>query len=301
VSPGRPRGDSGATRRVARRRGVRRGEAEPYPRRRAISTRSRPEAVAAPWPKLRATCLLDALEQLDGRATLSVRIHGFVDEVAAATAERARAADVGVEVRLHEPGVLGSTLELDGVPIQLSAFTIDALRARPHRAPSRRSASAWRPYTARGRGTPSPPRAGSETIAHGRVISSGVRPAILGPVAGSILGIGGFALGTAFDDLVLDLARGPRVLFVPHRGRVPRRRGAHVLRLVRATCRGDARRLQPVAARRAPRARPRARRRLRLRRQIRRTRSRSGGPTGSTGSCERRGSAVPCCAAGAPG
>ena len=34
-------------------------------------------------------------------------------------------------------------------------------------------------------------------------------------VPGRILAIGGFSLGTAFDELVLDLARGPRVLFVP--------------------------------------------------------------------------------------
>jgi peptidase E len=34
-------------------------------------------------------------------------------------------------------------------------------------------------------------------------------------VPGRILAIGGFSLGTAFDDLVLDLADGPRVLFVP--------------------------------------------------------------------------------------
>jgi peptidase E len=34
-------------------------------------------------------------------------------------------------------------------------------------------------------------------------------------VPGRILAIGGFSLGTRFDDLVLDLARGPRVLFVP--------------------------------------------------------------------------------------
>ena len=32
---------------------------------------------------------------------------------------------------------------------------------------------------------------------------------------GRILAIGGFSLGTAFDDLVLELAGGPRVLFVP--------------------------------------------------------------------------------------
>ena len=32
---------------------------------------------------------------------------------------------------------------------------------------------------------------------------------------GRILAIGGFSLGTELDDLVLELARGPRVLFVP--------------------------------------------------------------------------------------
>jgi dipeptidase E len=34
-------------------------------------------------------------------------------------------------------------------------------------------------------------------------------------VAGRILAIGGFSLGTAFDDVVLDLAAGRRILFVP--------------------------------------------------------------------------------------
>jgi hypothetical protein len=34
-------------------------------------------------------------------------------------------------------------------------------------------------------------------------------------VAGRILAVGGWALGSRFDDLVLDLAKGPRVLFVP--------------------------------------------------------------------------------------
>jgi dipeptidase E len=34
-------------------------------------------------------------------------------------------------------------------------------------------------------------------------------------VPGTILAIGGFSLGSRFDDLVLELARGPRILFVP--------------------------------------------------------------------------------------
>jgi len=34
-------------------------------------------------------------------------------------------------------------------------------------------------------------------------------------VPGRILAIGGFSLGTRFDDFVLELSRGPRVLFVP--------------------------------------------------------------------------------------
>jgi len=34
-------------------------------------------------------------------------------------------------------------------------------------------------------------------------------------VPGRILAIGGFSLGSRFDDLVLDLASGPRILFVP--------------------------------------------------------------------------------------
>jgi peptidase E len=48
------------------------------------------------------------------------------------------------------------------------------------------------------------------------MLSEGSRPdAILANVPGRILAIGGFSLGTPFDDLVLDLANGPRVLFVP--------------------------------------------------------------------------------------
>ena len=47
--------------------------------------------------------------------------------------------------------------------------------------------------------------------------------AILANVPGRILAIGGFSLGTRFDDLVLDLAGGPRVLFVPTAAGDPQR------------------------------------------------------------------------------
>jgi dipeptidase E len=40
-------------------------------------------------------------------------------------------------------------------------------------------------------------------------------------VAGRILAMGGYPLGTAFDDLVLELARGPRMLFVPTPAHMP--------------------------------------------------------------------------------
>ena len=40
---------------------------------------------------------------------------------------------------------------------------------------------------------------------------------------GRILAIGGFSLGTRFDDFVLELARGPRVLFVPTAAGDPQR------------------------------------------------------------------------------
>ena len=47
--------------------------------------------------------------------------------------------------------------------------------------------------------------------------------AILADVPGRILAIGGFSLGTRFDDVVLELARGPRVLFVPTAAGDPQR------------------------------------------------------------------------------
>jgi len=46
---------------------------------------------------------------------------------------------------------------------------------------------------------------------------------ILVGVPGRILAIGGFSLGTRFDDFVLELARGPRVLFVPTAAGDPQR------------------------------------------------------------------------------
>ena len=79
---------------------------------------------------------------MDARATRLERIHGFVEEVGQAPAERCPAAGLGVEIRLHGPGVLGAGLELDGELIQLSAFTIEGDRPTRGRItrPSRRSA-----------------------------------------------------------------------------------------------------------------------------------------------------------------
>ena len=84
---------------------------------------SRPDAFSTLWPKLRAGYLLDALERLDGRATRTKRLLGFVDEVADATVTRAPSVGLGAGLRARGPGVLGSGLELSGETIQLSAFT----------------------------------------------------------------------------------------------------------------------------------------------------------------------------------
>ncbi len=135
-------GRSRASRRVHRRAGaVRR---RPRPRgRRSASTPSRARMPSRLlWPKLRAGYLLDALERLDARATPLERIHGFVDEVGQAPAERSPVRRARrVDVRLRGPGVIGSGLELDGELIQLSAFTIEGDRPRRGRIarPSRRS------------------------------------------------------------------------------------------------------------------------------------------------------------------
>ena len=103
---------------------------------------SRPDAFARLWPKLRAGYLLDALEQLDARATRPERIHGFVDEVGQAPAERSRLRASASTSDCAAPGVLGAGLELDGELIQLSAFTIESDRPARGRIarPSRRSA-----------------------------------------------------------------------------------------------------------------------------------------------------------------
>ena len=88
-----------------------------------LDTVSRPDAFALLWPKLRAGYLLDALERLDHQPTHAERIAGFVDEVADAPVTRGPSADLGEDLRLRGPGVIGSGLELDGERIQLSAFT----------------------------------------------------------------------------------------------------------------------------------------------------------------------------------
>ena len=84
---------------------------------------SRPDVFAAIWPKLRRGYLLDALEQLDRPATRRKRLLGFVDEVADAPVTRGPSAGLGSDLRLQGPAVLGSGLQLEGEPIQLSAYT----------------------------------------------------------------------------------------------------------------------------------------------------------------------------------
>jgi hypothetical protein len=91
---------------------------------------SRPEAFAQLWPKLRRGYLLDALERLDGAATDTARIAGFVDEVAGASSTLGPSAGLGEDLRLRGPSVIGSGLELDGELLQLSAFTSDDAGAR---------------------------------------------------------------------------------------------------------------------------------------------------------------------------
>jgi hypothetical protein len=83
---------------------------------------SRPDAFARLWPKLRAGYLLDALERLDGRATSQGEIEVFLAAVERAEPSRQHSVGLGEDVRLRGAGVIGSGLELEGEPIQLSAF-----------------------------------------------------------------------------------------------------------------------------------------------------------------------------------
>jgi hypothetical protein len=91
---------------------------------------SRPDAFTRLWPKLRAGYLLDALEQLDGKAANTRRIGAFVDDIAKVPVTRGRSVGLGEDVRLRAAGVVGSGLELDGELIQLSAFTSEDGGAR---------------------------------------------------------------------------------------------------------------------------------------------------------------------------
>ena len=74
---------------------------------------SRPNAFALLWPKLRAGYLLDALEQLDGRATSVERIATFVEAVGEAPVTRGPSAGLGNDLRLRAAGLIGSGLELE--------------------------------------------------------------------------------------------------------------------------------------------------------------------------------------------
>ena len=69
-------------------------------------------------------------------------------------------------------------------------------------------------------------------------------------VPGRILAIGGFSLGTRFDDVVLELAVRAACPLRPDRGRGPAAHGGRVLRVVRAPSGAVAPDVQPVAARR---------------------------------------------------
>jgi hypothetical protein len=84
---------------------------------------SRPDAFARLWPKLRAGYLLDALERLDVKAATREDVESFVQAVGGALQSRQPSAGLGEDVRLRGERVVGSGLELDGEPIQLSAFT----------------------------------------------------------------------------------------------------------------------------------------------------------------------------------
>ena len=84
---------------------------------------SRPDAFARLWPKLRAGYLLDALERLGREPTGPAELGAFVAAIERARATRRPSAGLGEDVRLSGDGVIGSGLELDGEPIQLSAFT----------------------------------------------------------------------------------------------------------------------------------------------------------------------------------
>ena len=121
----------------------------------AVRCRPRPRGRALPRRRLASGCLRAPCGPSCAPGTCSTRssswtrarprperIHGFVDEVGQAPAERSPAAGLGVDVRLRGPGVLGAGLELDGELIQLSAFTIEADRPARGRIarPSRRSA-----------------------------------------------------------------------------------------------------------------------------------------------------------------
>lgn len=83
---------------------------------------SRPDAFARLWPKLRAGYLLDALERLDGEPTPTAQVEAFLEALERSLCSRRPSAGLGEDVRLRGEQVVGSGLELEGEPIQLSAF-----------------------------------------------------------------------------------------------------------------------------------------------------------------------------------
>ena len=84
--------------------------------------------------------MLDALERLDGPVAAEKRLAGFVHEVVSAPRTPRPSAGLGEDLRLESTGVIGSSLELEGELLQLSAFTSgqDARGAGRIARPSRR-------------------------------------------------------------------------------------------------------------------------------------------------------------------
>jgi hypothetical protein len=100
---------------------------------------SRPTAFAHLYPKLLEGYVLDGLESLDQKPTLHERLEEFVADLAAAPRHRSPSAGLGDDVRLVDPGLVGSGLLVDDELLQLSAFSSDGHEQRTRVArPSRR-------------------------------------------------------------------------------------------------------------------------------------------------------------------
>jgi len=94
---------------------------------------SRPDAFATLYPKLLDGYLLDALDWIDRPAAKPSRIEAFLTALGDTTVTRRPSEGLGDDVRLAGAAVHGSGLELDGEPIQLSAFLAARGQGRPGR------------------------------------------------------------------------------------------------------------------------------------------------------------------------